>query len=239
MLLELGDLQPADVSEVFPHAADPEVVRLLLAHGADMNARNAHGLTLYQRAARFKSPADDALLAAAGADTTLDPAAEWLGAVIRGETERAARVKAEHPDLRLSHDDAEDLPRWASAGDVIVVSRLLDAGVPIDSPGVDGGTALHYAAMWGRPDTSRLLLERGRRRRRAGRPRGQRAGVACLGLALDPGGRGDDRRLPRRGRGAARRRRRGHTAHRRAGRRRTVEIRLQEHLDNKRTGPRP
>jgi ankyrin repeat protein len=101
------------------------------------------------------------ILEQAGADTTLDPAAEWLGAVIRGEREHAERVRREHPGLRLSHDDAEDLPRWASAGDAEVVARLLDAGVPIDAPGIDGGTALHYAGMWGHQTTLRLLIERG------------------------------------------------------------------------------
>jgi ankyrin repeat protein len=161
MLLELGDVRPEDASEVLPYAAAPETVRLLLAHGADVDARDRYGLTLYQRSARFKSPETMRVLAEAGADTTLDPAAEWLGAIVRGETEHAARVKAEHPDLVLSHDDAEDLPRWASAGDDVTVGRLLDAGVPIDAPGVDDGTALHYAAMWGKSSTVRLLLDRG------------------------------------------------------------------------------
>jgi hypothetical protein len=42
-----------------------------------------------------------------------------------------------------------------------VVARLLDAGVPIHARGVDDGTALHYAGMWGRASTVKLLLERG------------------------------------------------------------------------------
>jgi hypothetical protein len=42
-----------------------------------------------------------------------------------------------------------------------VVARLLDAGVPLDARGVDGGTALHYAGMWGRASTVALLLARG------------------------------------------------------------------------------
>ena len=95
------------------------------------------------------------LLAAAGAPTELDPVAEWIGAVVRGE---AHAPGAPGP---LRHDDAELLPRWASAGDDEVVARLLDAGVPIDARGIDDGTALHYAGMWGRPSTVALLLDRG------------------------------------------------------------------------------
>ncbi|MEA2395778.1 MAG: hypothetical protein QOJ82_3669, partial [Solirubrobacteraceae bacterium] len=75
--------------------------------------------------------------------------------------DRAARVRAEHPGLVLTHDDKEDLPRWASAGDDAVVARLLDAGVPLDARGIDDGTALHYAGMWGRASTVELLLARG------------------------------------------------------------------------------
>jgi hypothetical protein len=70
-------------------------------------------------------------------------------------------VRAEHPGLPLRDADAEQLPRWASAGDDEVVARLLDAGVPLDARGVDDGTALHYAGMWGRASTVELLLARG------------------------------------------------------------------------------
>src|SRR5918992_2412769 len=70
-------------------------------------------------------------------------------------------VRAEHPGLPLRHADAEELPRWASAGDDEVVARLLDAGVRLDARGVDDGTALHYAGMWGRASTVELLLSRG------------------------------------------------------------------------------
>jgi hypothetical protein len=48
----------------------------------------------------------------------------------------------------------------ASGGSDERVARLLDAGIPIDSPGLEGA-AIHYACMWGRPSTLRLLLDRG------------------------------------------------------------------------------
>jgi len=101
------------------------------------------------------------LLAEAGAGTTPDPGAEWIGAVVRGDMERAARSRAEHPDVGTRDDDAETLPRWASAGDDEVVARLLDAGLPLDARGVDDGTALHYAGLWGQASTVELLLARG------------------------------------------------------------------------------
>ena len=163
VLLERGDLRPSDpeLRDALLHARDPAVAELLIEHGAALDARDGDGLTPYARAARFKSEAMMRLLEAAGASTELDPAAEWVGAVVRGDVERAARVRAEHPGLVLRDDDKEELPRWASAGDDEVVARLLDAGVPIDARGVDDGTALHYAGLWGRASTVELLLARG------------------------------------------------------------------------------
>jgi len=96
-----------------------------------------------------------AVLAEAGARTDADPVAEWLGRLVRGEA-------APRPlGAVLRRADAELLPMFASAGEDGVVERLLAAGVPLHSRGVDEGTALHYAGMWGRASTVELLLARG------------------------------------------------------------------------------
>ena len=81
--------------------------------------------------------------------------AGWLGRLVRGET--ATRP----PGAVLRRADAELLPMFASAGRDDVVERLLEAGVPLHSRGIDEGTALHYAGMWGRGSTVELLLARG------------------------------------------------------------------------------
>jgi ankyrin repeat protein len=163
ILLEKGDLTPSDpeLRDSLLYARNPAVAEILIAHGAALDARDADGLTPYSNAARLSSDELMRLLEAAGADTELDPSAEWIGAIVRGELERAERVRAEHPGLPLRYRDAEELPRWASSGDDEVVARLLDAGVPLDARGVDDGTALHYAGMWGRASTVALLLSRG------------------------------------------------------------------------------
>lgn len=163
VLLEQGDLRPSDpeLRDALLHARSPAVVELLIEHGAALDARDRDGLTPYSHAARLGSEETMKLLAAAGANTEIDPAAEWIGAIVRGDDERAARVKADHPNLVLHDADAEELPRWASAGDDEVVARLLDAGVPIDARGVDDATALHVVGMWARANTVDLLLARG------------------------------------------------------------------------------
>ncbi len=163
ILLELGDLRPSDpeLRDALLYARAPGVVELLIEHGASLDARDSDGLTPYARAARFKSEETMNVLQAAGADTELDPAPEWIGAIVRGDHDRADRVKREHPYLALRDADLEQLPRWASAGDDEVVARLLDAGVPIGARGVDGGTALHFAALWGHESTVDVLRARG------------------------------------------------------------------------------
>ena len=163
ILLEKGDLRPSDreLRDSLLYARDPAVAELLIEHGAALDARDRDGLTPYSRAARFRDETMMRLLEAAGVSTELDPSAEWVGAIVRGDLERAERVRGEHPGLPLRDADAEELPRWASAGDDGVVTRLLDAGVPIHARGVDEGTALHYAGMWGRASTVELLLARG------------------------------------------------------------------------------
>jgi ankyrin repeat protein len=163
LLLERGDLRPEDpeLRDSLLLAGNPEMVRMLIEHGADLEARDEHGRTPYMRAARYRNPATGKLLAAAGARTELEPAVAYLGAVVRGELERAAEIRERHPDLALSPDDEEDLPRWASAGETEIVARLLDAGVPIDARGSQNGTALHFAGHWGRARTVELLLARG------------------------------------------------------------------------------
>ncbi len=173
VLLEHGDLRPTDpeLRDALLHAGNPAVVELLIEHGAALDAHDRDGLTPYSRAARFKDDEMMRLLAAAGASTELDPAAEWVGAIVRGDLQRAARVRADHPGLVLRDADAEQLPIWASAGDDAVVARLLDAGVPMDARGIDDGTALHYAGLWGRASTVELLLARGAEVEEMGGPR--------------------------------------------------------------------
>ena len=76
---------------------------------------------------------------------------------------RARRGASERPrDVALRRADAELLPpMMASAGEDAIVERLLEAGVPLHARGVDDGTALHYAGMWGRGSTVEPLLARG------------------------------------------------------------------------------
>ena len=156
VLLEKGDLRPSDpeLRDALLHAQYNAVAELLMAHGAALDARDRDGLTPYARAARRGDTSLMELLAAAGAPTAVDPLTEWVAGVVRGDPHA-------EPPSQLRPADAELLPMHASAGNDVVVTRLLDAGVPLDARGIDNGTGLHYAGMWGRPSTVKLLLDRG------------------------------------------------------------------------------
>ena len=71
----------------------------------------------------------------------------------------------------------------AKAEDAAAVRALLDNAVDVDSPALDGTTALHWAAYQGDHETARVLLEAGARADLA-----NRYGVTPLTLAT---GRGD------------------------------------------------
>ena len=165
VLLEHGDLRPTDpeLRDALLGAVLDDVVELLIAHGAALDVRDSDGLTPYARAVRRGDVSLMGLLQRAGAPTDVDPIAEWLGAVLRGDKDHAARCLAADPSLRarLRPSDKDLLPWWASAGEDAGVAALLDAGIPLDTRGIDDGTALHYAGLWGRPSTVALLLSRG------------------------------------------------------------------------------
>ena len=205
VLLENGDLRPSDpeLRDALLHARyDAEVAELLIEHGAALDARDRDGLTPYARAARLATRRDDAPAGRGRRADRLRPADRVDR---RGRARRPTRAGAAGSPLRP--DDAEQLPRWASAGDDEVVARLLDAGVPLDARGIDDGTALHYAGMWGRPSTVALLLDRGadveaRERARHG------ARLDRLGLARAPERGGAPRRTTSRQRGVLARGRR-------------------------------
>ena len=188
LLLEHGDLRPQDeeLRVRLLHAREDEVARLLIAHGADVSIRDDDGLTPYDIAARRSDPSlMEILEEAGGRPAEPDPVAAWIGAVHDG------RPHDPHAPGPLRPSDCELLPMMASAGDDERVTRLLDAGVPIDSPGLEGA-AIHYACMWGRPSTLRLLLDRGADPEELtdlGRPLGY---VAWGSGALDPRGERSD-----------------------------------------------
>lgn len=137
-----------------------EVMDLLLKHGADIEARTRYGDSPLGTAAAYDKPAAVKLLLERGAKVDAHAAdgatplhyAAWWGF-------------AETAGLLREHGAPQDLFTAAGTGDVETVERLLDAGMPVDTPAKggqwDGSAALGWAAHAGQDEVLALLLARG------------------------------------------------------------------------------
>src|SRR5215210_5569709 len=142
----------------------PEVIRLLVEHGADLEARDeANQRTPYGLAWRMGRRDLCDLLAELGARREVGPVDELIGLCFAGDRDGALRLAREDPERaeRVRAEFFEALHQAAAEGRATAVGILPDLGVAIDRPGQRGGTPLHHAAWWGHGDVVDLLLARG------------------------------------------------------------------------------
>jgi ankyrin repeat protein len=144
--------------------ASAEMVRLLVDHGADLEASfDGTGRTPYGVAVRSGRPDLAELLAHLGARRRAAPLDELIGACLAGDGSTARRVASEHLDAArlLRTAEADVLGRCAARGRREAVELLLELGVPVDARGPAGLTALQEATRCDDADLVALLLERG------------------------------------------------------------------------------
>jgi ankyrin repeat protein/GNAT superfamily N-acetyltransferase len=144
--------------------ASEEMLRLLVEHGADLEASfDGSGRTPYGVAVRSGRRDLAELLASLGAQPRAEPLDELIGACAAGDRVTARRVGAEHPDAArlLRTAEADMLANWAANGRRDAVEVLLDLGVPVDARGPGGLTALQEASACGHEELVALLLEHG------------------------------------------------------------------------------
>ena len=156
-----------------------DVVRLLLARGADVNAADASGVTPLIAAANVDNVDVANLLLARGADAhatarTGQPATALMGAAVNGNAELVRALLARKPDLAVVSADRTAtvkngpvrfgnltaLHAAVTGGNPDVVELLLRAGAPVDALDVRGMTPLMWAVATDRPEPRivRLLL---------------------------------------------------------------------------------
>jgi ankyrin repeat protein len=140
-----------------------EATRILLDHGAAVDAPTAGGKTAWTHAVRRGFGEIAELLADRGADTRLEPADAFAVAVVSGRLDDAADLLREQPDIVRTGNPEEDrlLADVAGRADVRPVRFLVEAGADLEARALDDGTPLHQAAWFGQPENARLLVEAG------------------------------------------------------------------------------
>lgn len=141
-----------------------EVVRLLLARGADPDASSLYGYSLLEYATE---KGDDELLADVlrrrGSRATPESGEALLAAARKGDVARLTRLLEHglHLDARASFSGETALMKAAYYGQGEVVSFLLERGAAVDAEDSRGNTALLHAAYMGRSEIVGRLLEAG------------------------------------------------------------------------------
>ncbi|HEY9227867.1 MAG TPA: ankyrin repeat domain-containing protein, partial [Gemmatimonadaceae bacterium] len=139
-----------------------DVIRLLLEHGADVNARRGDGSTPWLIAKRAGLDDIASLLESAGAETTeLSPADLLLAACARGDVDAARRLSSPALIEALEPSDRVLLPDSATAGRASTALACVAAGFPVNTLDHMGATALHHAAISGDASLVRALLDAG------------------------------------------------------------------------------
>jgi ankyrin repeat protein len=139
-----------------------QVVRLLLDHGADVNATRSDGSSAWLLARRGGFDEVATLLESAGATTSpLTPVDLMLEACGRGDVEAARRLGSPELVRALEPSDQWLLPEAAAAERDATVLACLAAGFVVDTTDSSKATALHHAALRGRTALTRTLLGAG------------------------------------------------------------------------------
>ncbi|MHC4924354.1 MAG: ankyrin repeat domain-containing protein [Planctomycetota bacterium] len=169
-LLENGadpDVHGGDREETPLHVAarkspDPDVVRLLLGHGASLDAADRENRTPREVAHLHGRTVIADMLHESG-EPALDAstADDLLSACCRGDAGDADALVRSHPSLaaEVPEPDREVLVQMARERNAVAVRLLLQSGLDPGIRGDAGGTALHHAAFLGDLPTVRTVLE--------------------------------------------------------------------------------
>ena len=169
LLLQYGATPQANELKHMLDREERNGLQLLLDAGADPNLPNERGETaLHWAVWRGRSAASVQTLLDRGAAIDAkrhDGRTAYALAILGGQSEIAMLLErcgasTEMPPLNTPGSERL-LPDLTQSHRTEAVRELLAAGIPVDTRGEAGGTALHWACWKGYADIAELLLERG------------------------------------------------------------------------------
>jgi ankyrin repeat protein len=138
-----------------------EIIVALLDGGAGLNTPRKDGRSAYALAVRSGQTRTAELLAARGANTGLSDFDRLVGACAAADPADLPRLLASAPKFAVPAEDRRLLPDLAANHFTSAVGALLALGVPVDTQGDSGETALHWACWKGYADLVKVLIDHG------------------------------------------------------------------------------
>ena len=161
-------LHVAASGAVAKDGADPELCRLLVSRGADVNARTAEGVTPIFHAATQQDSAVVATLLDLGADPRIaqQDGSTVLRAAVLGGSPTVLKMlldRRTNANERTANMHGALIHLAVDAKSPEMVRLLIDHGAIIQATDQDGRTPLFQAAQMGQTEIVALLLKRGAR----------------------------------------------------------------------------
>lgn len=140
---------------------DRDMIRLLIDHGADVNAVRTDGWTPLYTAAYHGQPDMIALLISKGANVRVGNSEPLRIALSQNKLE-AAKVMLEHgADVNGRDGAGRTALELASGDDISAVKLLIEKNAKVNLADNEGKTPLFEAAYAGRVDIAKLLISKG------------------------------------------------------------------------------
>ena len=143
-----------------------EVVRFLIASGADLAAHDGYVLH-YAGEVPVNKPIVSLLVQYGALDAHVRPvddlSRQFLAAVFLADHQRVLSLLRLHPRLATSADGRGDMPIHHAArnGDLAIVSQLIESGADVNATNPRGHTVLYCAGGHGHLHVVQLLLQHG------------------------------------------------------------------------------
>jgi len=138
-------------------------VRALIEAGADPQAKDGEGVSVYRMAQMHGRSDIVKLLEARGISQALSDEEAFVAACTRGDLEAARALQARAPDVlaRLAERQLQAMPQLAAVGNIAAVRTMLAVGWPREVKTAWQATALNLAMFQGDAAMVGLLLDEG------------------------------------------------------------------------------